>query len=220
MSGCCETPVIVPGEISEMKKPKAFTLIELLIVVAIIGILVAIAIPNFLTAQVRAKVSRAKADMATITTGLETYFVDWNDYSPNDGIYNVVPIELTQPVSYLTIRAIVDPFAEYLKKPLPDPEHAKWYTYARIVDTITAAGPPPVEAIDHPAFNPGAFSKYGNWRMCSVGPDQLYSDPFSGLHSFPVFGSDVPYDPTNGTSSFGNILRTQKTSLVKINLSK
>ena len=50
----------------------AFTLIELLIVVAIIAILAAIAVPNFLEAQVRAKVSRARADMQTITTALET----------------------------------------------------------------------------------------------------------------------------------------------------
>jgi prepilin-type N-terminal cleavage/methylation domain-containing protein len=47
----------------------AFTLIELLIVVAIIAILAAIAVPNFLEAQVRSKVSRAKADMRSIATG-------------------------------------------------------------------------------------------------------------------------------------------------------
>jgi prepilin-type N-terminal cleavage/methylation domain-containing protein len=49
----------------------AFTLIELLIVVAIIAILAAIAVPNFLEAQVRAKVSRIKADFRSVATGLE-----------------------------------------------------------------------------------------------------------------------------------------------------
>ncbi len=50
--------------------PLAFTLIELLIVVAIIAILAAIAVPNFLEAQMRAKISRAQADMRTLHTGL------------------------------------------------------------------------------------------------------------------------------------------------------
>src|SRR4026208_482521 len=58
----------------------AFTLIELLIVVAIIAILAAIAVPNFLEAQVRAKVSRVKADMRSLATGIETYAVDANKY--------------------------------------------------------------------------------------------------------------------------------------------
>jgi len=59
---------------------KGFTLIELLIVVAIIAILAAIAIPNFLQAQTRAKVSRAEADMRSIATALESYYVDHNEY--------------------------------------------------------------------------------------------------------------------------------------------
>jgi len=57
-----------------------FTLIELLIVVAIIAILAAIAVPNFLLAQTRAKTSRAKADMRTVATALESYRVDNNRY--------------------------------------------------------------------------------------------------------------------------------------------
>lgn len=63
-------------------KPRreGFTLIELLIVVAIIAILAAIAVPNFLEAQMRAKVSRVKSDMRTIATGIETYAIDHNKH--------------------------------------------------------------------------------------------------------------------------------------------
>ena len=60
------------------QKRKAFTLIELLIVVAIIAILAAIAVPNFLEAQTRAKIARVWADMRTITTAIESYSIDWN----------------------------------------------------------------------------------------------------------------------------------------------
>lgn len=59
---------------------RAFTLIELLITVAIIAILAAIAVPNFLEAQTRAKVSAAKASLAAVQTALEAYAVDNNRY--------------------------------------------------------------------------------------------------------------------------------------------
>ncbi|MBN2326851.1 MAG: prepilin-type N-terminal cleavage/methylation domain-containing protein, partial [Candidatus Omnitrophica bacterium] len=65
-----------------MKRLKGFTLIELLIVVAIIGILAAIAVPNFLNAQVRAKVSRAQSEMKGLKTALESFFIDNNQYMP------------------------------------------------------------------------------------------------------------------------------------------
>src|SRR5712692_19253 len=59
---------------------KGFTLIELLIVVAIIGIIVAIAIPNLLNAIQRAKQKRTMADLRAIGTAAETYAVDFNRY--------------------------------------------------------------------------------------------------------------------------------------------
>jgi len=62
------------------KNQKGFTLIELLIVVAIIGIIVAIAIPNLLNAIQRAKQKRTMGDMRSAGTAAEAYAVDFNHY--------------------------------------------------------------------------------------------------------------------------------------------
>ena len=94
----------------------AFTLIELLIVVAIIAILAAIAVPNFLEAQTRSKVSRAQSDLRTIQTGIESYRVDNNAYPYSESIgpavwllpggspryANVEVGGITTPIAYLT----------------------------------------------------------------------------------------------------------------------
>jgi prepilin-type N-terminal cleavage/methylation domain-containing protein len=202
---------------------KGFTLIELLIVVAIIAILAAIAVPNFLEAQTRSKVSRVRADLRTIATGLEAYVVDSTAYPPNDGVFNVVPIELTTPVAYLTNSLLVDPFSNQLRDRVYG-DLARFYTYDLILNQqeflalVSAGGRrPPVEAVDSPAFNVGAIGKYGKWRLVSNGPDRSYRDPQYVFGSDPLdpngvlLGSDVRYDATNGTTSKGNILRTQKT---------
>lgn len=64
-------------DLRKVKSKKGFTLIELMVVIVIIGILVAIALPNFISAQDRAKVSSVKANMHTVQTAVETYGVDW-----------------------------------------------------------------------------------------------------------------------------------------------
>ncbi len=63
-----------------MRKERGFTLIELLIVVAIIGIIAAIAIPNLLNAINRGRQKRTMADMRSIATAIETYSVDYGFY--------------------------------------------------------------------------------------------------------------------------------------------
>ena len=63
-----------------MKNQKGFTLIELLIVVAIIGIIAAIAIPNLLNAIQRGKQKRTMGDLRTVATANESYSIDNNQY--------------------------------------------------------------------------------------------------------------------------------------------
>lgn len=197
---------------------KGFTLIELLIVVAIIAILAAIAVPNFLEAQTRAKVSRVRADLRTVATGLEAYRTDANAYPPNDGNFNVLPIQLTTPVAFLTTSRFMDPFTDKDIHPTKG-DLVKFYTYHKIVDYPTyqreAADPstrPAYEAVDAPLLNPGALTRYGGWLILSYGPDRRYSRKGESGYEWgnPLYDFDMLYDPTNGTLSFGNLIRTQR----------
>ena len=58
-----------------IKKRKGFMLLELIIVVAIIGILAAVAIPNFVGMTDEAKVAKIQSDLSTIGTAMEFYHV-------------------------------------------------------------------------------------------------------------------------------------------------
>ncbi len=106
----------------------AFTLIELLIVVAIIGILAAIAVPNFLNAQVRSKIARVQSDQRSYGMAMEMYRLDNNDYPYIDLIrWGTNPLEnrwiaLTTPVSYIS-GFPQDPFGDY-----DTPDGLSWVT--------------------------------------------------------------------------------------------
>ena len=65
------------------RKQEGFTLIELMIVVAIIGILAAIAIPNFMQYQAKSKQSEAKTNLGGIYTSQVAYFGEANAFSNN-----------------------------------------------------------------------------------------------------------------------------------------
>ncbi|CEP66034.1 Type II secretion system protein G [Moorella glycerini] len=74
---------------------KGFTLIELMVVVVIIGILAAIAVPQFMGQSDKAKISKAKADLKTIGSAIELYYTD-NGALPPEGSNNTLDANALQ----------------------------------------------------------------------------------------------------------------------------
>ncbi len=182
----------------------AFTLIELLIVVAIIAILAAIAIPNFLEAQKRSKVARAVADMRNVSIALESYVVDSNHYpvpSPHkpEAATNLtgtnVPNELSTPIAYITsVTSFFDPFSLRLRGMY----NGQYNRYGYIFDEIS----------NHQRYLQLTLAnreKMGKWRLDSFGPDERSTN----------YPNEVSYDATNGTISAGDIYRSQKDASAK-----
>lgn len=187
-----------------MQNQRAFTLIELLIVVAIIAILAAIAVPNFLEAQTRSKVSRMKADIRTLTTGIEAYAVDWNVYPPhlrNDGTEIPYPdryVVLTTPVAFLTSITARDIFfTEVPTGPGAPDQYVSWTNFRSFE---TRGTHPLLAAVDT-----------HRWLLRSRGPDGIVEDNAvrNGFMLDGITGGpSMVYDPSNGTISRGDVFRT------------
>jgi len=187
---------------------RAFTLVELLIVVAIIAILASIAIPNMLEAQVRAKTARAKTDLRTYATAIEAYTVDYQrppyDGEPGFVFYGWANAlsQLTTPVAYITALQ-PDIFQDgYVGQPTrPGHTHnvdGSHHSYDYSTAYWNDVGNDPVVTADW-----RQRAGYSTWKMSSAGPD----GEFVNQGSF--FGMRESYDPTNGTTSLGDILRAQ-----------
>lgn len=197
-----------------MRRKWAFTLIELLIVVAIIAILAAIAVPNFIEAQARSKVSRVQADMRSLATAIEAYCVDNNKYpsANNEGTAKWLAWVST-PVAYITTAVLNDPFTPRDFFSNARRGHIRYYGFnnAGYLNADSDSG----EILSVYSDIPNA-PRIEWYALFSHGPDGERNN-LSGTPSGTFLGKanmrnvdnfvHYIYDTTNGTVSNGEVFR-------------
>jgi type II secretion system protein G len=181
---------------NKLKSSNSFTLIELLIVVAIIGILAAIAVPNFLNAQVRAKIAKAESEMKSLGDAIEMYKIDNNRYPlfvGADGV-NINPVNrrlipLTTPIAYIS-SVPQDPFLKSrFGQRIVEDQHEAYVTY----DYVDAWS-----IINHGNQSiVGRSLRCSEWQISGAGPD----------NNADTYGTAPLYNASNGLRSWGDMYR-------------
>jgi type II secretion system protein G len=200
-------------------RARAFTYIELMVVVSMIAILAAIGVPNFLEAQTRSKIARARADMSVLLAALEDYRLDWRDYPPNlpwmqamlaspEGVATPAPAspEGLPPLAPAPAGVFNDAFSfqtplyrlttpvQYIGEIPSDPffQSRAWGGRGPLL-YADWSDLPEIERLIEP--NAGAAPI----ALLSAGPDCELDTAYPSPANF------VPYDATNGTVSGGDL---------------